>query len=213
MKIYIPIASLIAIFSTWILVTSGFDWWYYTFMRENPIFPTLGWCAVAMGGLIPMFLPLTLYLISKKKHLEKLRNTAFVLFYSAVLGVLFSSLLKAFTGRMGPIKRKLIVPDYSKEFRFGFWEGGIFHGWPSGHTTTATTMAVSLMLLYPNTKFRIFLLFYIIYIGLGVSTAIHWYSDVSAGFLFGSFLGWIAVKSSPSLQKTLSAWLVTFRKK
>jgi membrane-associated phospholipid phosphatase len=83
-----------------------------------------------------------------------------------------------------------VITDISHQFQFGFWEHGIFWGWPSSHTTVAFAMAVSLMYLYPKNKLIRYLApLYALYIGLGISIGIHWFSEFIAGIIFGSLIG------------------------
>jgi membrane-associated phospholipid phosphatase len=100
-------------------------------------------------------------------------------------------LYKAFTGRVHP--PRFLTPaavDISREFRFGFLRGGIFWGRPSSHTTIAFAMAVTLLTLYPENKIaRYAALLYALYIGFGVSVTIHWFSDFTAGAIFGTIIG------------------------
>ena len=86
--------------------------------------------------------------------------------------------------------------DYSKDFRFGFWRGGIFNGWPSGHTATATAMAVTLATLYPDNKY-IFAgaIAYSAMIGVSMSFMAHWASDIFAGAITGFVIGRVVGKS------------------
>ena len=53
---------IIAIILTFILVTSGFDWLYFASTR-NPILRSWMFPAVAIGGLLPIALPLVLLAI------------------------------------------------------------------------------------------------------------------------------------------------------
>ncbi len=83
-------------------------------------------------------------------------------------------------------------------FIFGIFEHGIFWGWPSSHTAIAFAMSVCLFLLYPKNKIlQFFVLAYALYIGIGVSVSIHWFSDFVAGVIFGSLVGFVVTKTSP----------------
>jgi membrane-associated phospholipid phosphatase len=80
--------------------------------------------------------------------------------------------------------------DTSREFRFGFLRGGVFFGWPSSHTTIAFAMAMAMRTLYPGSKItRSVALIYALYIGVGVSMTIHWFSDFAAGVIIGTVVG------------------------
>jgi len=87
------------------------------------------------------------------------------------------NLINAFKGRM------LI-------FKFGLLRGGVFWGWPSSHTTIAFAMAVTVFRLFPKQRWLGYLaISYASYIGFGVSTTIHWFSDFIAGALIGTVVG------------------------
>jgi len=86
--------------------------------------------------------------------------------------------------------------DSSRGFQFGFLKGGVFWGWPSGHTTVTFAMTVCLIVLYPKNKMAVFLaLLYALYIGLGISVTIHWFSEFVAGAIIGSVIGTVVGKS------------------
>ena len=133
-----------------------------------------------------MFLPITLPLIllatgSLSKSFRT-KNTALALGQAALLGLFISSFYKAFTGRIPPphifghaLPGHLV--DTSHGFRFGFLRGGMFWGWPSSHTTVAFAMAITLWKLYPESRIiRYGAVLYALYVGIGVSMTIHWFS-------------------------------------
>ncbi|MBI3634272.1 MAG: phosphatase PAP2 family protein, partial [Candidatus Yonathbacteria bacterium] len=101
----------------------------------------------------------------------------------------FSIFYKSITGRIPPLFIESAI-DISRKFNFGFLKNGIFWGWPSSHTTVAFAMAVTLIILYPKNKILKYgALIYALYIGLGVSINIHWFSEFIAGIIFGSIVG------------------------
>jgi membrane-associated phospholipid phosphatase len=181
---------LLAIALTYILVTSGFDWLYFTSSRSDLLI-TLLFPAVRLGGRLPLIAPLTLYISGKVSRNVKAVNTAYALGQSVLLGLLTAASYKAFTGRAHPPRS--LTPatvDISREFRFGFLRGGVFWGWPSSHTTIAFAMTVSLMIMFPKNKsVRYLAVLYALYIGFGVSVTIHWFSDVVAGSIIGTVIG------------------------
>ena len=86
--------------------------------------------------------------------------------------------------------------DSSHGFQFGLLKGGIFWGWPSSHTTVTFAMTLCLITLYPKNKiFVFFALLYALYIGLGVSVTIHWFSEFVAGAIIGSVIGTVVGRS------------------
>ncbi len=208
------ILHLLAIAITYVLVTSGFDWYYFTSTRGTILYSFL-FPAVILGGLLPVLVPLAILAVGKMRGSLKTINTAWALGQAALIGLLISSFYKAFTGRVQPehvnstvnfLSKTFIgriqpthidvAIDISREFRFGFLRGGIFWGWPSSHTTVAFAMAVTLLMLYPKNKMAGYLaLLYALYVGLGVSISIHWFSEFIAGALIGTVIGVVAGKS------------------
>lgn len=187
----------LAIVLTYILVASGFDWVYFQATRSE-ILQAFFWPAVLAGAFIPLFGILIFYFISFVGKKEKLADTALALGQAALLGLLVSDFYKFFTGRPGPpdIFGNAIVTDTSHIFHFGLLRGGVFFGWPSSHTTIAFAMAVTLFVLYPRNKFvRYASIIYALYIGIGVSMTIHWFSDFAAGAIFGTVIGTVVGKT------------------
>lgn len=194
---------LAAIILTYVIVTTGFDWKFFTYVI------TVSWRAdffpaLALGSTLPFLLPLILIaigLISKKR---KALNVGLAVAQAAVMGLLVAAFYKAFTGRIQPPGRafspvvdggKLV--DMSHQFQFGFLRHGVFWGWPSSHTTVAFAMSVAIWSLFPKNKIiRFSALAYALYVGIGVSvTSIHWFSEFVAGAIFGSVIGLVVGKS------------------
>jgi len=181
---------------TYLLVISGFDFWYFKISRATLI-QELSFPAVFVGMFVPVFLPIIIYFYGKShKNLFQV-SLSYALLQSAFLGWLISSTYKLFTGRLGPhgfltttsnVASKLV--DLTKDFQFGIYRGGIFQGWPSSHTTVAFAMSFVLISFFPNKKWiKYSALIYAFYIGFGVSTTIHWFSDFVAGAILGSIIG------------------------
>jgi membrane-associated phospholipid phosphatase len=178
---------LFATGATLLMVSSGFDWMYFKATRPfaRYLFP-----AVILGWRVPVVFPIALYIIgSVRKDLHTV-CTALSTAQAAVIGLLISSSYKAFTGRPGLRYSARTLVDTSHEFHFGFLKGGVFFGWPSSHTTIAFAMAATIWALYPTSKAaRYVALLYALYIGVGVSMTIHWFSDFVAGAIIGSVIG------------------------
>jgi membrane-associated phospholipid phosphatase len=116
-----------------------------------------------------------------------------------MIALAYNSLLKAITGRPhpDPVNEK-DMKGLSKTFRFGFLRGGVFWGWPSGHTSTTMAVVSSLTNFYPDKNWLkvagYSLVAYMIY---GVTSVhggrMHWFSDaVAAAFMsyaIGSTVG------------------------
>ena len=193
---YNPLWQLLAVFLTYIAVSSGFDWFYFILLRNSAWYPFLFPAAIA-GFLLPILVPLTMLAVGTARKNMRTVNAAWGTGQAALLGLLFSFFYKTFTGRIQPPSFLTAgTLDISNGFRFGFLRGGVFWGWPSSHTTVAFAAAVALITLCPENKFiKYVALAYAVYVGIGVSMGIHWFSDVAAGAIFGSLIG-IAVGNS-----------------
>jgi len=181
---------MLAIILTYIIVTSGFDWLYFTFPKSDLLRLLLS-PAVRLGSLLPIIVPLELYAIGTIRNKLRIINTAYAMGQAAIIGLLIAAFYEAFTGRVHPprlLSQGAI--DISREFRFGFLRGGTFWGWPSSHTTIAFAMAVTLLMLYPKNRLVKYLaILYAFYIGFGVSIRIHWFSEFVAGAIIGTVIG------------------------
>jgi membrane-associated phospholipid phosphatase len=184
---------VIAIVLTFILVTSGLDWRYFLATRS----PTLhSWMfrAVHVGMLLPVLLPLTLFALGAIARNARAILTGWAVAQAALLGLLIAAAYKAITGRAHPAHG--VGPDISHVFRFGWLRGGVFWGWPSSHTTVAFAMAVTVFTLCPKHRWLgLAAILYALYVGIGVSMTIHWFSDFVAGAIIGSVIGTVVGKS------------------
>jgi membrane-associated phospholipid phosphatase len=184
---------LSAIILTVVLVLSGFDWQYFLWTRSPRLWAWL-FPAVPIGGLVPIVLPLSLLLLSGITRNAQIRLTAWGIGQAEVIGGIVAAGYKALTGRAHPAHG--IDTDLTHVFRFGLLRGGVFWGWPSSHTTIAFAMAVTIFRLYPKHRWLGYLaIAYAFYIGLGVSTTIHWFSDFVAGALIGTAVGVVVGRS------------------
>jgi hypothetical protein len=183
----------VAIVLTFILVTSGFDWRYFLATRA-PNLRSWMFPAVHMGGLLPIVLPLFLLAIGILDGSARIRLTGWAVGQAELIAALVAAGYKAFTGRVHPPHG--VGADLSHVFRFGVLRGGVFWGWPSSHTTVAFAMAVTIFTLWPKQRWLgSIAITYALYVGIGVSMTIHWYSDFLAGAIFGTVIGAVVGKS------------------
>lgn len=174
------------------LIESGFDQSYYEFMKDNRAIPRAGFASVIIGGLVPLTVPAGLYIYSSSAEDRDLKITSLALAQSAFISLAWTSALKAFTGRKPPADFDDPASEFdrSKDFAWGLMNRGVFDGWPSGHTTTAFAMASALDELYPEKTWLKWAAYgYAFFIGLGISTNIHWYTDFFAGAFMGTAIG------------------------
>ena len=179
--------QIVAIILTLLLAWSGFDWWYFKVTR---FIPHSAWLpAAALGGILPIIVPLAFLIIGFIRKNKASLNLGFAIGQAGILGLLVSFFYKSLTGRLQPDLISSLV-DVSNYWRFGFMRGGVFWGWPSSHTTVAFAISLMLMYLYPKNKIlKYIMLIYAFYIGLSVSISIHWFSEFIAGAIFGSLIG------------------------
>jgi membrane-associated phospholipid phosphatase len=179
---------LLFIALTFILVRSGFDWFYFS-STCSPLLWAWMIPSAPLGGIMPFALPLILIVSGHIISHARMSVTGWAIGQAALIGSLLSSTYKAFTGRVHPAMHETDA-DISQDFRFGWLRGGVFWGWPSSHTTIAFAMAVTVFTLFPKHRWLGGLaLAYAFYIGLGVSMTIHWFTDFVAGAILGSVIG------------------------
>jgi hypothetical protein len=175
-ELLLPKALLVqalAIVVTAIIVLSGFDWWYFVTMHTSVLYPYFR-PALPIGFFLPILLPILLYGIYSLKKKIILKTVAHTLTVSAFLSWALAAFYKALTGRIQPPHIVTSV-DMSRQFNFGFFEHGIFWGWPSSHTTVAfaTMVALYIVLKEKHRTLGILALMYAWYIGIAVPFQIH----------------------------------------
>ena len=182
-----------AIVLTYALVMSGFDRYYFEHTR-NALFFMIGIPAAFLGFLIPIFTPIILFVFGLLARRQKLLELAYALGQSAALGFAVSALYKAVSGRVHPPlfgNSTGALTDISREFHFGILQGGVFWGWPSSHTAVAFALAATIITLCPSKRVQVGAGLLALYIGLGVSVTIHWFSDFAAGAILGTLVGMV----------------------
>jgi membrane-associated phospholipid phosphatase len=184
---------LLAITLTFVLVISGFDWYYFLHTR-SPELRAILFPAVILGAFVPILLPLAFLGIGYCRKNAATIRAGWILVQSQIIALMVSFIYKAFTGRMPPHLAD-VGTDISRMFRFGFMRGGVFWGWPSSHTSLAFATAFTLIVLFPRSKTILALMLaYAFYVGIGVSTTIHWFSEFAAGGIFGTLVGVVITK-------------------
>jgi membrane-associated phospholipid phosphatase len=175
---------------TYALIKTGADWQWNNYAYNHGL--SSSFAAAEAGTIAPVLIPLSLYFYGWSTDNRDLEVTGLAVGQSALLAVGIASFYKALTGRRPPNDRD--VPrggtDYSSDFHFGFLRRGAYDGWPSSHTMVAFAMASTLNSLYPdNLILSVISYTCASFIGIGVSTNIHWLSDVVAGGLIGYTIG------------------------
>jgi membrane-associated phospholipid phosphatase len=193
--------QLLAVMVTYVISASVLDWKYFLLFQGTDAYTFL-FPAVLIGLFFPIIFPLLLIIIGKVKKNRIVSNAGYATGQAGVLGWAISSFYKVFTGRppppetfgIGDVHAPLV--DISKVFKFGFFRGGIFNGWPSSHTTVSVALSTTLIVLFPKNRYiQAFAVLYALYIGIGVSVSIHWFSDFVAGLIIGIVIGLAVGKS------------------
>ena len=179
-----------------LFILTGLDWFWLQLSHEYSIVQYLFIGAALIGIPVSVLAPVVTFIVAKKKQSRKMQISALAMGQSVILSIIISTFFKIFIGRVAPEPFKDIgSKDFSREFRFGFFEGNgiwdtIIEGWPSGHTMAAFAMVISLIIFYADKRWlKAICLVYAIYVGIGVSTTIHWLSDAIAGGLIGIAIG------------------------
>jgi membrane-associated phospholipid phosphatase len=183
--------------ATYGAVKSGVDWKWNRMAYDHLELAYSGLSAGIIGFVLPVAVPLGLYLYGRGRGEAEPQITGLALGQAGLLAVGITTTFKAFTSRSPPgildnfrARSDERTDDYSGDFRFGFLRRNPFGGWPSSHTAVAFAMAAVLGELYPErTALVVGSYLYAGYIGLGMSLFGHWLSDVFAGALLGYAIG------------------------
>ncbi len=180
---------ILAMLLTFFIVISGLDFVWNGFCVSHLRIFYSGFTAAIIGMFVPVVVPLYLYISGRVKKNVVRQVLGLAVGQAAILGFSVSTFIKLFTGRIPP-QFFASLADNSHRFQFGFYRGGWFNGWPSSHTTVAFAMAITLIQFFPNNRtVKIGAWIFALFIALGVSTNIHWLSDVVAGALIGYAIG------------------------
>jgi membrane-associated phospholipid phosphatase len=179
---------------TYLLIVSGFDWYYARLFYSSSIYQYL-FLAGLIGFFVPVFLPIVLLIVGKLWQKGNIFTAGLAIGQAEIIAWLISAVYKFFTGRAHPTF-SAAQTDITHIFHFGFGQGGIFWGWPSAHTIVAFAMAGAIAWLFPRKRWLGLLVFiYAFYIGLSVAGSFHWFSDFAAGAIMGTIIGKVVGKS------------------
>jgi membrane-associated phospholipid phosphatase len=170
-------------------ITSGMD----------PAFSSVvGHTGIMLGYFAPIVVPATMYFMSEKNN--DLRIASYAVVQSVAMAFVVGSFLKAVTGRKGPDPNYRDKNALSRDFNFGFMQGGLHYGWPSGHLMVNTAMATVLATYYKEqTWIKNIAYGYIAFLTFSMLIhdrgSAHWFSDIVAGGLMGFAFGMTVGKS------------------
>ncbi len=186
---------LAAVASTALLVNTNVDYHVEHYFNQHEALGNLASPIIHIGTLFPFIISGSLYAYGKFKPDNQALGASFAVLQSSLIAFLYNSLLKAITGRAHPDWRhNNEMKSLSKTFKFGFMRGGIFWGWPSGHTSSTMAVVAALTNFYPHkTWLKILGYSYVAYMIYGVSSfhrgGMHWFSDAIAAALMSYAIG------------------------
>lgn len=176
-----------------LLVQSGADRETHNYFVNHQAFEPYTIPAVWGTYALPIALTGGLYTYGRTQNTQREVAAACAVSQATLIAFLYQSILKSVTGRPGPEDRAM-SQDEVEQFRFGFMEGGIHYGWPSGHMITTTSILVSLQTIYPENKTLLWSGYaYIGYVFGSVlmheKAHMHFLSEAVAGTLMGYAIG------------------------
>lgn len=190
---------LAGIASTALIVSTNTDYYVHEYFYEHEQFGNAAMPIIRAALYIPFVTGGSLYAYGKIKKDDRAVAASFAVLQSSLVAFLYNSLLKAITGRPNPDwQHNPDMKELSKTFRFGFLRGGIFWGWPSGHTSSIMAVVSALTNFYSEkTWLKAAGYSLVAYMMYGVSSlhrgGMHWFSDaVAAAFMsyaIGSTIG------------------------
>jgi membrane-associated phospholipid phosphatase len=186
---------LTAIAATTLLVSGGVDYNVEHYFNQHSEYGSWGHPVVSTGSLLPFIVGGSLFAYAKIRNDNEVLGASFAVLQASLIEFLYNSTLKAVTGRPNPDWRHVSNMDsLSRSFRFGFLRGGIFWGWPSGHTASTMAVVSALTSYYPDkTWLKVAGFGLVAYTMFGVSAnnrgGMHWFSDAVAGALMSYAVG------------------------
>jgi membrane-associated phospholipid phosphatase len=135
------------------------------------------------------------YFEGKHRSDPELKGLGSALLQAQIITTVYMGVLKGITGRPHPDPESgEDMKKLSRTFRFGFLRGGLFWGWPSGHTASTMALVSTLTAYYPEkTWIKVGGAALLGYTILGVSAVggghMHWFSDAVAASLMTYAIG------------------------
>jgi membrane-associated phospholipid phosphatase len=191
-NLYFHLAGVAA---TAVLVTSDADYYVHKYFNEHEEYGNATSPVIHYATYFPFVIGGSLFVYGKLKKDDEAVGASYSVIQASIIAFGYNTLLKAITGRPNPDWRHTEdMSDLSKTFRFGFLRGGIFWGWPSGHTSSTMAVVSALTSFYPDkTWLKVVGYSYVAYMMLGVSSVnrggMHWFSDAIAASLMSYAIG------------------------
>lgn len=187
-------AHVLAVCITGALVILGIDWNYFLYMHAHAS-PEILFLADLIGIVVPIALPAALVIEGRRRKDPRLERAGWMIAEAELAAFLIVLAYKSVAGRVSPPFFGPFV-DASWEFNFGFLRESVYGGWPSSHTAVAFAAAASIaQLLHRHRLLRWSVFGYAAFIGLSEAIGFHWFSEVIAGALIGTVVGWVAYEA------------------
>jgi membrane-associated phospholipid phosphatase len=196
-NLYFHLAGVV---STAVLVTSDADYYINKYFNEHEDYGNATIPVIRYALYFPFVVGGSLFAYGKLHKDDEAVGASYAVLQSSVIALGYNALLKSITGRPNPDWRHTEdMNSLSKTFRFGFLRGGVFWGWPSGHTSSTMAVVSALTSFYPDkTWLKVVGYSYVAYMILGVSSVnrggMHWFSDAIAASLMSYAIGSTAGK-------------------
>jgi membrane-associated phospholipid phosphatase len=181
--------------ATYLLISQDVDYRVHVFFNENSRLENRFFPVGLIGALGPVGIGAGLYFYGKRTSKEEITGAGCAVLQSSLITFTAISLMKAITGRPNPDADEYDdMKSLSRTFRFGFMRGGIFWGWPSGHTGAVMSAVSALTSYYPENKWmKVAGYLTAAYTVAGVCAigegGMHWLSDGVAGCFTGYAIG------------------------
>jgi membrane-associated phospholipid phosphatase len=176
--------------ATALLIYSDADYRVHAYFRNHRATAAKFHPVVVTGSLLTPLTGAVCYLSGAAGSDRELTGLGSAILQTQVITSLTVGVLKGFTGRPHPDPRSgADMRRLSRTFRFGFLRGGLFWGWPSGHTASTMALVSTLTAYYPEkTWLKVGGAALMGYTIIGVSAVgggrMHWFSDaVAAAFM------------------------------
>jgi membrane-associated phospholipid phosphatase len=186
---------LAGVASTVLIITTNTDYYVHNYFYEHEQFGNAAMPIIRYAIYFPFVTGGSLYAYGKLNKDDRAVAASFAVFQSSIIALVYNSLLKAITGRPHPDwQDSTDMKSLSKTFRFGFLRGGVWWGWPSGHTSSMMAIVSALTNFYPEkTWLKITGYSLVAYMMFGVSSlhrgGMHWFSDAVAAALMSYAIG------------------------
>ena len=185
--------QLTAIAVTPVLVLGGADRSVHNWFAEHQTLEPASLPAVWGAYVLPIALTGGLYTVGQLDQSHRHVAAACAVAQATGFAFVEQTLLKSLTGRPHPLAGPM-DQEQVERFRFGFMEGGIHWGWPSGHMLTTAAIVETLRRSYPGNEYVRWGGY--AYLGYSFGSALihenahmHHFSDAVAGTLMGLAIG------------------------